>query len=174
MIDEYSAAQFLTYNHIQGSVKGQIICLGLFDKKDELVEVMTFGYPRYNKKYQWELFRLASSKGCNIVGGAGKLFAQFIKELDPESIISYCNLSKFNGDVYTKLGFKLLRINDPGKWWSKSHRVISDTLLRQRGYDQLFGTNYGKGTSNEDLMIKNWWLPVYDCGQAVYTWTKEA
>ena len=26
---------------------------------------------------------------------------------------------------------------------------IIDNLLRQRGFDQLFGTNYGKGTSNE-------------------------
>ena len=31
-----------------------------------------------------------------------------------------------------------------------------------------FGTNYGKGTSNEQLMLDNGWLPVYDCGQAVY------
>ena len=174
VIDESSADQFLAYNHIQGSVKGQIICLGLFDKNDELVEVMTFGCPRYNKKYQWELLRLASSRDYSVLGGAGKLLSHFVKELNPESLISYCNLSKFNGDVYTKLGFKLLRTNSPGKWWSKSSRVISDALLRQRGYDQLFGTHYGKGTSNEELMIKNWWLPVYDCGQAVYTWKKEA
>ena len=62
----------------------------------------------------------------------------------------------------------------PAKVWSKYPNKITDNLLRQRGYDQLFGTNYGKGTSNEQLMIQNGWLPVYDCGQAVYTWRKGA
>ena len=38
----------------------------------------------------------------------------------------------------------------------------------QRGYDQLFGASYGKGTSNKDLMIQNGWREVYDCGQS--TW----
>lgn len=31
-----------------------------------------------------------------------------------------------------------------------------------------FHTNYRKGTSNEQLMIDYGWLPVYDCGQAIY------
>lgn len=29
---------------------------------------------------------------------------------------------------------------------------------------------YGKGTNNEELMIKHNWLPVYDCGQKVFEW----
>ena len=32
-------------------------------------------------------------------------------------------------------------------------RHITDNLLRQRGFDQLFNTNYDKGTSNEELML---------------------
>lgn len=27
-----------------------------------------------------------------------------------------------------------------------------------------------KGTSNEQLMLDTGWLPVYDCGQAVYSY----
>lgn len=40
-------------------------------------------------------------------------------------------------------------------------------------FDQLFKTNYGKGTDNEQLMIKHNWLPVYDCGQKVFVWYNE-
>lgn len=50
--------------------------------------------------------------------------------------------------------------------------MITNNLLLQRGYDQLFGTDFGKGTSNEQLMIENGWLPVYDCGQVVYQYIK--
>jgi hypothetical protein len=56
----------------------------------------------------------------------------------------------------------------PQEIWSKGSQKITANLLRAHGYDQLFGTNYGKGTSNEELMLQNGWLPVYDCGQRVY------
>lgn len=61
----------------------------------------------------------------------------------------------------------------PRRIWSKGNKMITDNLLNQRGYDQLFSTNYGKGTSNESLMINNGWLPIYDCGQGVYSYISE-
>lgn len=42
--------------------------------------------------------------------------------------------------------------------------------MMSRGYDQLFNINYGKGTSNGQLMLENGWLLVYDCGQPAYLW----
>lgn len=69
------------------------------------------------------------------------------------------------------IGFKHVRNNAPNIWRCRGEKkVISNTLLNQRGYDQLFGTNYGKGTSNHDLMMQHHWRPVYDCGQGVYEW----
>ena len=76
--------------------------------------------------------------------------------------------NEFDGSVYEKLGMTKIRITPPQEVWSKGNRKITANLLRSRGYDQLFGTDYGKGTSNEQLMLENGWLPVYDCGQAVY------
>ena len=161
---------FLHMNHLQGTVSGQSACIGLvYDEK--LVEVMTFGQPRYNRSYQWELLRLATQSGYQVVGGASKLFKHFVDDIHPESIITYCNFSKFTGKVYERLGFKHVRNNAPNIWWCRGEKkVISNTLLNQRGYDQLFGTDYGKGTSNHDLMMKHHWRPVYDCGQGVYEW----
>lgn len=89
------------------------------------------------------------------------------------NIISYCDLSKFSGSVYERIGMRSIRTTKPNKIWSKGRRKITDNLLRQRGYDQLFNTSFGKGTSNEELMIKDNWLPVYDCGQGVFEYTKE-
>ena len=85
-----------------------------------------------------------------------------------KSVISYCDASKFTGDVYTRLGTKQIRHTPPQKVWSKSTNKITSALLRQRGYDQLFKTNHGKGTDNEQLMIENGWLSIYDCGQYVF------
>ena len=162
------ADDFLSKYHLQGTVRGQLLCLGLI-YQDELLQVMTFGAPRYNKNYYAELLRLCTKPGIEVVGGASRLFTFATKKLEVENIISYCDLAKFNGDVYEKIGMKLHHVTEPQEIWSKNDKKITANLLRQRGYDQLFGANYGKGTCNEELMLADGWLPVYDCGQAVYT-----
>ena len=162
---------FLNEYHLQNTCKGQIIRLGLYYKQ-ELIEIMTFGKPRYNKNYEWELLRLCTHKDYKVVGGAEKLFKHFLDTISPNSIISYCDFSKFTGDVYLRLGFKQQGIAKPSKHWCKGTKHITDNLLRQRGYDQLFKANFGKGTSNEELMLEHGWLPIYDCGQLTFIWYK--
>ena len=166
-IDSEDTDEFLSKYHVQGTVKGQIVKLGLF-YDNRLVEVLTFGKPRYNKNYTWELLRLCSDTGYQIVGGASKLYQYARNNYHVDNVISYCDRSKFSGDVYLKLGMKLLRNSAPQEIWSKGSDHISANLLRQRGYDQLFNAHYGKGTSNEELLIEHGWLPVFDCGQSVY------
>lgn len=158
---------FLNDNHLQGTVRGQLLCLGLvYD--DELIQLMTFGKPRYNKKYDCELLRLCTKQGISVVGGSSKLFSYATKYMSMGKIISYCDLSKFTGDVYEKIGMSLSHTTSPAKVWSKGANYITSNMLAARGFDQIFGTDYGKGTDNEKLMIDSGWLPVYDCGQAVY------
>ena len=131
---------------------------------------MTFGKPRYNKNYEYELLRLCTAPTISVVGGAGKLLNFFEEQVKPRSVISYCDLSKFNGEVYEKLGFKLEDKTLPAKHWynPKTKRHITDNLLRQRGYDQLHGANFGKGTSNEELMKEHGYVEIYNCGQLVF------
>lgn len=171
-IQESDASEFLSTYHLQGACNGQLICIGLVDDSNTLFSVMTFGEPRYSHKYEWELLRYATMPDYRIPGGASKMFHKFVSELSPQSIISYCNRAKFNGQVYIQLGMKLLRHNAPSKVWSKESKAITDALLRQRGFDQLFGTHFGKGTDNEQLMVDAGWRSVYDCGQDVYVYMK--
>lgn len=176
-VSKIEANNFLVENHLQGSCYGNIVNLGLY-LNNELVQIITFGKPRYNKNYEWELLRLCTQSGIKVVGGAERLFKHFVDDYKPDSIISYCDISKFKGDVYERLGFSLLRQTQPAKIWSKyrnySKEYITDNLLRQRGFDQLIGSKlnppeiYGKGTNNEELMLKHDWLPIYDCGQKVF------
>lgn len=176
-IDKLTANSFLNNNHLQGSCYGNSVNLGLY-QEDKLIQVMTFGKPRYNKKYQWELLRLCSHKQYIVIGGAERLFKYFIKIYNPNSIISYCDNSKFRGDVYTKLGFSEQWATSPSKVWSKDDKYITNNLLCQRGFDQLVGSKlnppeiYGKGTDNEELMLAHKWLPIYDCGQQIFKWRK--
>lgn len=177
-INRKEANEFIDLYHLQNSCYGNKVNLGLFSD-GILVQVMTFGKPRYNSHYQWELLRLCSHSDYIIIGGAEKLFKYFVRNYQPESIISYCDNSKFNGDVYLRLSFKYDKITKPQKVWSKDSNYITDNNLRQHGFDRLVGAKlnppeiYGKGTNNEELMLKHNWLPVYDCGQKVFIWSND-
>ncbi len=166
-INKDVAEAFIKDNHLQGSCRGQLLCLGLV-KDNEIYQVMTFGESRYDKSYSVELLRLCTKTGYRVRGGASKLFKFATEEYGIHNIISYCDRSKFSGKVYEEIGMKFVRETPPQDVWSRYDKKITANLLRQRGYDQLFNTSYGKGTSNEALMLMNGWLPVYDCGQLVY------
>ena len=164
---------FLGRYHLQGYIKSEI-CLGLY-LHDNLVALMSFGRPRYNKKYQYELLRFCVAQ--DVIGGAEKLFAQFLRDYKPTSIISYCDLSKFEGNVYQKLGFSLLRTAVSKHWYSpRLKKHVTDNLLRAQGFDRLLGGVYGcygHGTDNESLMLEHGFVEIYDAGQATYIYIKK-
>lgn len=161
---------FLNVYHFQGYTRSQI-ALGLY-YNNELVMIMTFGKPRYSKKYQWELIRLCSSK--KVIGGSEKLFTYFIENYDPETIVSYCDLSKFEGNVYINLSFKKVSRSIDRHWYNlKLQDHITDKLLFKYGFDNLLGKifgTFGKGSDNIKLMLEHGFVEIYDCGQATYVW----
>lgn len=175
LIDDISVVDsFLNIYHLQETCKGQLICLGLYFE-NKLVQLMTFGKPRYNKNYEYELLRLCSDSNYIIVGGAEKLFKYFITNYFPKSIISYCDNSKFSGDVYYRLGMSLSKYGTPSAHWysPELNKHITDNLLRQQGFDRLLGKDFGsfgKNTDNEELMIFHGFVKIFDCGQSVFEW----
>lgn len=106
-VTKYDESAFLNEYHYQKYIPSKV-CYGLY-KDNELIELMSFGKPRYNRKYTWELLRLCTKKDYQVYGGASKLLKHF-QENYSGSIVSYCNRDKFDGGVYKALGFKSLGI----------------------------------------------------------------
>lgn len=160
---------FLNQYHYQKSCYGQFIRYGL-KYNNELVAVMTFGYPRYRSNCQYELLRLCYNPNYIIIGGSKKLFNQFLKDYTPNSVISYCDKSKFTGDVYVKLGLKQISKGKPRKhfWRSSDNKHITVAELLRLGADKLIGTNYGKNTNNEEILLKEGFEVILDEGQDTY------
>lgn len=172
MVSEVDTGNYLDTYHLQGTCRGQKIRLGLY-YDNQLVSLMTFGKSRFNKNCEYELLRYCASH--NVIGGAEKLFKYFVDTYKPNSVVSYCDTSKFSGKVYDTLSFEFIKTNKPRKHWysMKEKRHITDGLLLSQGYDRLFKENHGKGTSNEELILSRGYLPVYDCGQSTYIWRND-
>ena len=100
------------------------------------------------------------------------MFKYYIKNHNPASIISYCDRSKFSGRVYEELGFSLLKAGAPSLHWSNGKIHIRETMLLRLGFDKIFGTSYGKGSDNHELMIAHRFAEVYDCGQDSYAYRR--
>lgn len=169
-VDKDAEREFLNYNHLQGYI-GSRVCLGLFDR-NELVMIMSFGKPRYNINYEWELLRLCTKSDVAVIGGAEKLFKHFVNNYSPNSIVSYCDLSKFEGKVYSRLGMKLVRESAPNYRWVRFNEVFTRYQTQKHKLSKLLGDSYDSSLSESDNMIKAGFLKVYDCGNAVYEWRR--
>lgn len=184
-ISQKEANQFLDLYHIQGRTNHQTVCIGLY-YNNELVQIQTFGKPRYNKLVEYEAIRLATKFDTYIIGGVSKGFNYFIKKYNPKSIISYNSLNISVGSTDSLQGFKFYR-------YSKSQGIFVNTLnndnpefiryntLINKGIDRILNKpssnfpdyNGTYETSNEYLLIKEGYVKVYDCGNVSFIWENE-
>jgi hypothetical protein len=162
--DNKSIRDFLNKNHIQGFV-GSNIKIGLY-YNDELVSLMTFGSLRKSlgqkkKENSYELLRFCNKLNYSVVGGASKLLTYFIKNHKPSEIISYSDISRGNGDLYERLGFKYLKETDVNYYWVvngvKKHRFnFRKDVLVKNGEDPKM--------TEVEIMNKNGFYRIFDCG----------
>jgi len=125
-----------------------------------------------HKKHQWELVRYCQSQP--IIGGAEKLLKAFVDEYSPKSIISFCDIAKFTGGVYKKLGFKLDHINEPRFVWSNKNEknpvVLSRRQCQRHKLERLFGEQFPKEMSEKTIMESKGFVRLFDCGNQAWIW----
>lgn len=164
-VNKIEARKFLFTNHIQADTDAKIN-LGLY-YQEELVSLMSFSKPRYNKNYDWELVRFCNKIDTNVAGGASKLLTHFQKNYNG-SIISYADLRFSIGELYKTLGFKLLHQSDPNyyyldKYKNRIHRL---QFQKHKLKDKLkiFDPNL---TEWQNMQL-NGYDRIWDCGNLVF------
>lgn len=167
-IDSEISSKFQEQNHIQGSCVASIH-IGLF-YKDELVSLMTFGKPRFNKKYEYELVRFCNKLYTQIVGGASKLLKHFIKTYYPKSIISYADRRYSTGKLYKAIGFKCLYSTVPNYFYYKKEiRLFSRNKFQKHKLAKIL-PNFDPNKTESENMFLNGYRRVWDSGNLVFIW----
>jgi len=159
------ANKFIKKYHIQGSGRANVH-LGLMHN-NELVSVMTFLKGDISKSItDWELNRFCSKDGITVVGGASKLFKKFIKEHDPDTVISYADRRWSNiNSFYEKLGFNHSYNTVPNYWYIVPHEI---NRIHRYALKKPVDCNI----TESELRMSEGYLRIYDCGSSKYIWEK--
>lgn len=164
-ISSLEASNFLIENHIQGTSKAKIK-LGLF-YNNELVQVATFGPPRFNKNYTWELIRLTTKMGHTVVGGFSKLMKNFTSQYKG-TIISYVDMQYFTGKAYEKTGWVNVGITQPGYLWIKNNIIYTRYQTQKHKLKNIL-QNYNSILTEEENMKNAGFLKYWNAGNLVYS-----
>ena len=112
--------------------------------------------------------------GISVVGGFSKLFRYFIYNFDAESVLSYVDFSKFNGNSYLKAGFKFDGITVPNYVWVKNGHLTTVLSRYQTMKSSLIAKGWGTESNTEDeMMIGHGFIKIYNCGNKKYTYRKD-
>ena len=164
VVNEEDTKDFLNKYHLQGYAQSSVN-LGLYHE-NELLAIMTFGTPRFDNSTDYELIRLAYKPGYIITGGTNKLFKYFTNTYckDGNTIISYCDLSKFTGNTYLNIGMEIERITEPNYVWFNPSSL--DLLTRyQTMKSKLINKGLGEDKQTEDEIMYNMnYFKIYNSG----------
>ena len=170
-ISTQDSSVFLNAYHIQGTCPADIK-YGLY-YNDQLVCVMTFANHRNNiiGTPGWELTRFCSLPGIQVVGGAEKLLKHFLRNYNPENIVSFSMNDISNGNLYKKLGFVRGQINQ-SYWYidnqfKRYHRSsFTKNAIIRRGWKQN-----KEGWTEKEVMKDHGYYQIYDSGQTKWVYT---
>ena len=165
------AQAFYRDNHVQGGCPANVHVALFYG--EILVAVMSFTHNSKSSSYAWELCRFANKKGSTVVGGASKLFSYFIKNYNPESIISYSDIAKTTGNIYKVLGFKLDHISHPQyRWISNGNISYSRYQCQLKQLIKRGWKTQDDGLTEEQVMRSRGFYKLYDCGKKVWVFHK--
>jgi len=134
------AVEFFERNHLDGA--GAFFdAYGLFDGDRLIMAAAT----RTNFNGEFELARMATDYDFAVPGGASKLLTHIGRP-----IISFSNNRLSNGNVYSKLGGKLIQVNSPSYWYTdgtariwrwKCRRINTPEILARYPTEELQALN---------------------------------
>lgn len=164
-LDNSETNDFLNRNHLQGMSNAKVR-LGL-KFNDQIVSVMTFSKPRFNKNYQWELIRFCNLLDHTVIGGASKLFNFFCKKYTPTNVISYADVRYSDGELYKALGFTFVKYTPPSYSYIRGDRNISRFAAQKHRLQKLLPA-FDESKTELQNMLDAGYRRMWDAGTMLF------
>ena len=163
---------FIDECHIQGNDRCTV-SYGLF-YKGALVSVMSFVKSRFDQHIEWEISRFCTSLNTKVVGGASKLFKNFLEDYSPKSVVSYADRRFFTGETYNKLGMTFAGNTPQGYYYvSPDFKGMFNRMMFQKKNQPSKLKIFDPNLSEWQNMQANGFDRIWDCGNLKFVWKSE-
>ena len=178
-VSNFEANKLMELSHIQGKDNSSIK-IGLRNKHETLVAVMTFGKSRYLTKTKddgentYELIRYCTYPESVVIGGFSKLLKageEYLKTLGVTRIKTFADrrFSSDDNNVYLKNGFTLSNISGANYVYVKGYEVLKRYECQKHKLHKILGDNFDENaTEYENMVVNNGYTKICDCGNLVY------
>jgi hypothetical protein len=127
---------------------------------------MTFSNNNLSRRIKgWEINRFCSKLHTHVVGAASKLFAHFVKQINPDTVISYSDNRWSTGNLYKQLGFEFSHQTKPNYWYflpNECKRIHRFALRRKSTDPQIL--------TEKQLRDKQGFYRIWDLGNSKWVW----
>lgn len=156
--------------HLYGAINAKV-AYGLFND-GQLVAAMSFGMYRYSNGSAWEMLRFSSTLNTVVVGGASRLFAFFVREHSPTTVVTYADRQWGAGCGYAHLGFVFDGNTSPGYQYITTNgttKVYSRIKFQKHKLPGLL-ENFDPSKTEWENMQDHGFDRIWDCGHARWVW----
>lgn len=160
--------QFIEEHHIQG-IRSAKHNYGLF-YNSTLIAVMSFSS---HQLYEYEMIRFCNKTDYIVVGGASKLFAAFVGDIKPSSVITYADRRWGTGDSYSHLGFVHDGYTQPNYWYFKQNnatKLYSRQKFQKHKLPKIL-EHFDPSKTEWENMVEHGYDRIWDCGSSRWIWT---
>jgi len=174
VISAIDGALFVEKYNIEGDKNGDYYLGGYFN--DELVAVMSF---KNVGGEDWELLSIATKDTHVYQGVASKMFRSFVRDRNPQTVISYSNRNwdnRMDENVYSKMGFCFDSVVEP-TFRYYSERVERHDTFSPDSFDiEAMRTEKGfsSNMSKDEVLANAGYDKVWNCGQFAYKWVSSS
>ena len=90
-----------------------------------------------------------------------RLLKWFKQNISYNTLISYCDLSRYDGQFYLNLGFEQESVTKPNYYW-----IIDEQRKHRFNYrkDRLVSLGYDKNKTEVQIMNELGYYRIFDCG----------
>lgn len=170
-IDTKESMEFEDKYHLDNRSSASIRVGIYYD--EQLIGEISFGKPRFDSKYDYELIRLCYKSNISVIGGTEKMFKYAVEKFKLDNIVTYCNMDKFSGQSFLRLGFGVLGVTEPGYIWVKhgTHEVLRRYQTQKH---KLLENGLGTPEQTEDEIMMNLnFFKIYNSGNLKLAYNKE-
>lgn len=162
-VNKDKAKEFLNENHILGNCYSTMR-YGLY-QNNELISIITLS----KSSNSYTLLRYCNKTNCNVNGSFEKLFDKFIKEYNPNVVITSIDRRYINDKSIIDNGFIKHGTTKPTFYYVVGmERKDKSELTKKKLFDEY---DYKQEVTLHQFCLSKKWYRIYDCGRIIYKWT---